>query len=69
MNFSFSDDQILLRNSVRSALDEQCKPEHVRAMFDDSRGYGEGLWGEMAKLGWLGLPFTEEQGGAGLGLV
>jgi alkylation response protein AidB-like acyl-CoA dehydrogenase len=23
----------------------------------------------MAKLGWLGLPFAEEQGGAGLGLV
>jgi alkylation response protein AidB-like acyl-CoA dehydrogenase len=23
----------------------------------------------MAKLGWLGLPFPEEQGGAGLGLV
>src|SRR4029079_2957260 len=23
---------------------------------------------EMAKLGWLGLPFPEEQGGAGLGL-
>ena len=69
MNFSFSDDQVLLRNSVRSALDEQCKPAHVRAMFDDPRGYGEALWGEMAKLGWLGLPFTEEQGGAGLGLV
>src|SRR5215510_1668482 len=69
VNFSFSDDQILLRNSVRSALEEQCKPEHVRAMFDDPRGYGEALWGEMAKLGWLGLPFTEEQGGAGLGLV
>ena len=69
MNFSFSDDQILLKNSVRSALDEQCKPEHVRAMFDDPRGYGDDLWGEMAKLGWLGLPFPEEQGGAGLGLV
>ena len=69
MNFSFSDDQILLRNSVRAALDEQCKPEHVRAMFDDPKGYSAELWGEMAKLGWLGLPFPEEQGGAGLGLV
>jgi alkylation response protein AidB-like acyl-CoA dehydrogenase len=69
VNFSFSDDQILLKNSVRSALDEQCKPAHVRAMFGDTRGYGEALWSEMAKLGWLGLPFPEEQGGAGLGLV
>ena len=69
MNFSFSEDQILLRNSVRSALDEHCKPAHVRAMMDDPQGYGEPLWGEMAKLGWLGLPFPEQQGGAGLGLV
>jgi alkylation response protein AidB-like acyl-CoA dehydrogenase len=69
MNFSFSEDQVLLRNSVRAALDEQCTPAHVRAMADDPRGYSETLWGEMAKLGWLGLPFAEEQGGAGLGLV
>jgi len=69
MNFSFSDDQILLRNSVRAALEEQCKPARVRAMMEDARGYDEALWAEMAKLGWLGLPFAEEYGGAGLGLV
>jgi alkylation response protein AidB-like acyl-CoA dehydrogenase len=69
MNFAFTDDQVLLRNSVRSALEQQCKPAHVRAMMDDPRGYGEALWSEMAKLGWLGLPFGEEHGGAGLGLV
>jgi alkylation response protein AidB-like acyl-CoA dehydrogenase len=69
MNFAFTDDQILLRNSVRAALDEQCKPAHVRAMMEDARGYGDALWEEMAKLGWLGLPFAEEYGGAGLGMV
>jgi alkylation response protein AidB-like acyl-CoA dehydrogenase len=69
VNFSFSDDQILLKNSVRAALDEQCTPAHVRSMADDAKGYGAELWGEMAKLGWLGLPFPEEQGGAGLGFV
>jgi alkylation response protein AidB-like acyl-CoA dehydrogenase len=69
VNFSFSDDQVLLKNSVRAALDEQCKPAHVRSMAEAANGYGAELWGEMAKLGWLGLPFPEEQGGAGLGLV
>jgi alkylation response protein AidB-like acyl-CoA dehydrogenase len=69
MNFAFTDDQILLRNSARSVLDEQVKPAHVRAMMDDPQGYSGPLWQEMAKLGWLGLPFPEEQGGAGLGLV
>jgi alkylation response protein AidB-like acyl-CoA dehydrogenase len=69
MNFSFSDDQTLLRNSVRAALEERCAPGHVRALMDDTRGYSESLWGEMAKLGWLGLPFPEEHGGAGLGMI
>src|SRR4029453_11511166 len=69
MNFSFSDDQILLRNSARALLDEKCKPEHVRVTMENAAGYGEDLWGEMAKLGWLGLPFPEQYGGAGLGLV
>ena len=69
MNFSFTEDQILLRNSVRSALESSCRPADVRALMDDPRGYAEPLWGEMAKLGWLGLPFPEQYGGAGLGLV
>jgi alkylation response protein AidB-like acyl-CoA dehydrogenase len=69
MNFAFSDDQTLLRNSVRAALDEHCRPAHVRGLMEDPRGYSETLWAEMAKLGWLGLPFPEEHGGAGLGMV
>ncbi len=69
MNFSFSEDQTLLKNSVRAALDEHCKPAHVRAMMDDATGYSERVWQELAKLGWLGLPFPERHGGAGLGLV
>jgi len=69
VNFSFSDDQVLLKNSVRAALEEHCKSSHVRAMAEDGKGYSDELWGEMGKLGWLGLPFPEEHGGAGLGLV
>ena len=64
MNFAFSDDQTLLKNSARALLDEHCKPEHVRAMQEDARGYGEALWGEMAKLGWLGMGFPEKYGGS-----
>jgi alkylation response protein AidB-like acyl-CoA dehydrogenase len=69
MNFSFTEDQTLLRHAVRSALDEHCRPAHVRAMMEDATGYSPALWAEMAKLGWLGLPFSDQHGGAGLGLV
>jgi alkylation response protein AidB-like acyl-CoA dehydrogenase len=69
MDFSFSPDQQLLKNSARAFLDEHCKPEFVRTMFDDPRGESEALWKEMAQLGWLGLALPEEHGGSGLGMV
>src|SRR5262245_66548097 len=66
MDFSFSPDQQLLKNSARAFLDEHCKPELVRALFSDPRGESEALWKEIAQLGWLGLALPEEVGGSGL---
>jgi alkylation response protein AidB-like acyl-CoA dehydrogenase len=69
MDFSFSPDQTLLRNSARAFLDEHCKPAAVRLLWDDKRGESESTWKEMAQLGWLGLALPDEHGGAGLGMV
>ena len=69
MDFSFSPDQQLLKNSARAFLDEHAKPAHVRALWEDPRGESEALWKEMAQLGWLGLALPEEAGGSALGLV
>jgi alkylation response protein AidB-like acyl-CoA dehydrogenase len=69
MDFSFTPDQTLLKNSARAFLDEHCKPATVRLLWDDPRGESEGMWKEMAQLGWLGLSLPEEQGGSGLGMV
>src|SRR2546423_8509699 len=69
MDFSFSSDQQLLKNSARAFLDEHCKPAQVRLLWDDPRGESEALWKEMAQLGWLGLALPEDAGGSSLGLV
>ncbi len=69
MDFSFSPDQQLLRNSARAFLDEHSKPAHVRTLWDDPRGESEALWKEIAQLGWLGLALPEDVGGSALGLV
>ena len=69
MDFSFTPDQTLLKNSARAFLDEHCKSSTVRLLWDDPRGESEGLWKEMAQLGWLGLALPEEHGGSGLGMV
>jgi alkylation response protein AidB-like acyl-CoA dehydrogenase len=69
MDFAFTPDQTLLRNSARAFLDEHCTPAAVRLLWDDARGESEAMWKEMAQLGWLGLSLPEEHGGSGLGMV
>ena len=69
MDFSFSSDQRLLRDSARAFLDEHLKPATVRLSWDDPRGESETTWKEMAQLGWLGLSLPEADGGSGLGMV
>src|SRR2546427_12404154 len=69
MDFSFSSDQQLLKNSARAFLDEHCKPAAVRLLWDDPRGESDTMWKEMAQLGWLGLSLPEAYGGGRLGIV
>ena len=68
MDFTFSDDQEALRDSVRSFLDDRGM-SYVRAMVDDERGFTDEVWSAMGELGWTGLLVPEAQGGLGLGLV
>ena len=69
MDFGFSEEQEMLRQSARSLLERECPPAHVRQMMEDERGYSPELWRKMAGLGWLGLVLPEEHGGAGLNYV
>jgi alkylation response protein AidB-like acyl-CoA dehydrogenase len=69
MDFAFSSDQQLLKNSARAFLEEHCKPATVRSAWDDPRGDNDAMWKEMAQLGWLGLSLPETHGGSGLGMV
>ena len=69
MDFSFTSDQQLLKNSARAFLDEHCKPAAVRALWDDPRGTSDAMWKDIAQLGWLGLALSETHGGSDLGMV
>jgi alkylation response protein AidB-like acyl-CoA dehydrogenase len=69
MDFDFSEEQGMLRDVAREFLTEQCPPEHARKMFEDARGYDPAIYRKLADLGILGLPFPEEYGGTGLGMV
>lgn len=69
MDFDFTSDQVMLRNSVREYLTEKCPTTFVRTMLADPLGYSKEMWKEMADLGWLGLTFPEDNNGLGLGMI
>src|SRR6202023_1988904 len=70
MDFEFSEDQELLRESVRRFVAERAPvAAFVRAQLDDPRGTTDDVWRGLAALGVTGLLVPEDHGGAGMGLV
>src|SRR5512145_600333 len=69
MDFGFSQEQELLRQTARSFLEKECPSGFVRRMMDDPAGTTDDFWRKLAELGWLGLIYPETHGGVGLGLV
>jgi alkylation response protein AidB-like acyl-CoA dehydrogenase len=65
MDFSFTEEQDMLRISARDFLAKECPKAKIREMNKDERGYDPQVWHSMAELGWMGLIFPEEYGGMG----
>ena len=70
MQFSLTDEQILLRDSAAAFVRDHSSLRRIRALRDnkDADGFSRDLWRQIAALGWLGIPFAEADGGLGLGL-
>lgn len=68
MNFSLSDEQQMLADSARRFVQGQY---HAEAHRENKTltPVDQTLWRQFAELGWLALPFDEDDGGLGAGLV
>lgn len=66
MNLSFTEEQEMLRRSARSFLAEKFPKKLIKELEESELGYSPEIWKEMAELGWIGLPFPEKYGGAGM---
>jgi alkylation response protein AidB-like acyl-CoA dehydrogenase len=68
MDFEFSDDQQMLRETVRKWVEKAYTFERRRAIVK-AGGFSKEAWNEMAELGLPGLYVSEENGGMGFGPV
>jgi len=70
VDFTFSADQIALRDAVRTFLEAKAPKEYVRRMAEhDDAGITPELWRSIVDLGWTGLLVPEALGGLGLGII
>jgi alkylation response protein AidB-like acyl-CoA dehydrogenase len=71
MSLVLTEEQELIKQTAAEFLKENAPVTHLRELRDakDATGFSKKLWKEMAELGWPGIPFAEEHGGAGLGLA
>jgi alkylation response protein AidB-like acyl-CoA dehydrogenase len=69
MDIGFSEEQELLRDTARKFLDSECPTQFVRRMMDTESAVTDEFWQQLAENGWLGIAYSEAEGGSGLGLV
>ena len=69
MDFSFTDEQELLADSVRHFLADHCALEQRRRIIASPSGSSAAVWQGFADLGLLGLIAPDGQGGLGGGPI
>ena len=67
MDFRLTDDQVLLRRSVRDFAETEIRP-HVRE-WDEAQHFPSEIIPSLAELGLMGIQFPEAYGGAGMSAV
>ena len=63
MDFSFSEEQTLLRNTIQSFLQDNYDFDSRKAIIQSEDGMSKENWKQLAELGLLGVPFSEADGG------
>ena len=63
MDFSFSEEQTLLRNMVQSFVQDNYDFDKRTKIVKSENGWSKENWQQFAELGLLAAPFSEEFGG------
>ncbi|HVA68447.1 MAG TPA: acyl-CoA dehydrogenase family protein [Candidatus Binataceae bacterium] len=65
MDFGFSEEQEILRDSAKRFLTDNCSTKFVRQMMADATAHDAGFWSKIVELGWPGLLIPADYGGTG----
>lgn len=65
MDFSFSEEQMMLKDSIADFLRDGYSFESYHQIVASQAGYSPEIWRQFAELQWQGLPFAEDEGGLG----
>lgn len=69
MDFNFTEEQEMVRDGLSRLVRENYDIETRRAAIASEAGWRPEIWAQLAELGILGMPFSEEDGGFGGGAV
>ena len=65
MDFSYTDVQLMLQDSVQKFVQKNYDHDTRSKIVASQEGYSREYWKLFAELGWLAVPFVEEDGGLG----
>jgi alkylation response protein AidB-like acyl-CoA dehydrogenase len=63
MDFGLSEDQLLLKDSIKRFLAEQCPTTRVRQVMEGEASLARDLWTQLAEMGVAGVIAPAEHGG------
>jgi len=69
VNFDLSSEQTMLKDSVENFLRQNYVFDTRRKLATSELGYSQQNWKTFAELGWLSIPFAEENHGLGGSMV
>ena len=69
MNLNYSDEQNMLREQVLKFCETNYDFIDREKILETEAGYSQDNWKQFAELGWLAVPFKEENGGFNFGPI
>ncbi len=65
MDLSLTTEQQMLRDSVQKFIEDNYDISQRKKLAESEEGFSRENWQQYAELGWLAMPFAEEDGGIG----